>query len=52
MQFHARDLIPGEELLGDCAEMATVDNCHPNDLGFYMMAQALKPILSRLLRKE
>jgi len=45
-------LIPGEELLGDCAEMATVDNCHPNDLGFYMMAQALKPILSRLLRKE
>lgn len=45
-------LIPGSELLGDCAEIATVDNCHPNDLGFYMMAQRLAPILKKLLPKE
>ena len=45
-------LIPGTELLGDCTEIATVDNCHPNDLGFYMMAQKLAPILRDLLQKE
>lgn len=42
-------LISGSELLGDCAESATVDNCHPNDLGFYMMAQKLAPMIKKLL---
>lgn len=44
-------LIPGAELLGDCAEIATVDNSHPNDLGFYLMAQKLAPLLRELLQK-
>ena len=43
-------LISGDELLGDCAEDATVDNCHPNDLGFYLMAQKLQPLLEKLLK--
>lgn len=34
-------LISGIALLGDCTEIATVDNCHPNDLDFYMMAKKL-----------
>ena len=42
-------LISGTELLGDCAEFATVDNCHPNDLGFYMMAQKLASVINPLL---
>ena len=42
-------LIPGDELLGNCAEAATVDNSHPNDLGFYTMAQTLAPLIRHLL---
>ena len=29
----------------------TVDGCHPNDLGFYRMAQAIYSVLKRLLNK-
>ena len=32
---------------GDCG---TVDNCHPNDLGFYCMAKALEPVLKAVLQ--
>ena len=28
---------------------ASVDGCHPNDLGFYFFYKALKPLLERLL---
>lgn len=30
----------------------TVDRAHPNDLGFYRMAQTLKPILQRLMNGD
>ena len=43
--------IDGTEILrlfgGDSG---TVDNCHPNDLGFYCMAKALEPGLKAVLR--
>lgn len=35
----------GEADRGDC----TVDGCHPNDLGFYRMAQAIYPALKEAL---
>lgn len=44
-------LISGADLFGDCAEAATVDNCHPNDLGFYLMAKKLEPLIGRLLKQ-
>ncbi len=30
-------------------DSGTVDNCHPNDLGFYCMAKALEPVLKAVL---
>ena len=31
--------------------MATVDGCHPNDLGFYLMYQRILPVLKKALGK-
>lgn len=43
--------IPGTQLIAEeLREIATVDNCHPNDAGFYSMAAALKPLLIKLLK--
>lgn len=43
--------IDGEEMLkifgGDSG---TVDNCHPNDLGFMCMAEALIPCLRKIFK--
>ena len=33
-------------------DSGTVDNCHPNDLGFYCMAKALEPVLETVLKKQ
>ncbi len=33
-------------------DSGTVDNTHPNDLGFYCMANALEPILKSALQKQ
>ena len=33
-------------------DSGTVDNCHPNDLGFFCMAKALEPVLRNALRPE
>jgi hypothetical protein len=41
-------LVPAEGLLGDDGE-ATVDGTHATDLGFFRMADALEPVLSRIL---
>ncbi len=40
--------IPGKNLLG-YDEEATVDGTHPTDLGFMRMADAMEPILRRVL---
>ena len=36
---------------GDEREACTVDGCHPNDLGFYRMAQGITPTLKYILTK-
>lgn len=40
--------IEGEALLGDDSE-GTVDNSHPNDLGFFRQAQVIEPVLRKAL---
>jgi len=43
--------IDGETLFGDFGrDGCTVDTCHPNDLGFYRMAQVVYPVLKELLK--
>jgi lysophospholipase L1-like esterase len=44
--------IDGETLFGEDWDMCTVDRCHPNDLGFYKMAQRVAPVLEKMLIKE
>ena len=41
--------IDGRELMAFCGGEGTVDNCHPNDLGFYSMAKTLLPYLQKIL---
>ncbi len=42
--------VDGERLFGsDNRDSCTVDGCHPNDLGFYRMAEDILPILKRAL---
>jgi len=40
--------VEGDRLLGEDGE-ATVDGTHPTDLGFFRMADALEPVLRRLV---
>ena len=42
--------IDGNELFGEAGQnMCTVDHCHPNDLGFYMMYRRVLPVLKEAL---
>lgn len=41
-------LITGRELMRLAKDNGTVDNCHPNDLGFYSMAKALLKTLKQI----
>lgn len=42
--------IDGSELFGEAgANFCTVDRCHPNDLGFYMMYRRVLPVLKNAL---
>ena len=44
--------IDGETLFGAAErQFCTVDGCHPNDLGFYRMADAVEPVLREILEK-
>ena len=44
------ELVDGSSLFsGPMALDCTVDGCHPNDLGFYRMAQGIAPALERVL---
>ncbi len=38
----------GEQLMALCGNDGTVDDCHPNDLGFFSMAQALIGVLEKI----
>lgn len=43
--------IDGETLFGTVGrDGCTVDTCHPNDLGFYRMAETVYPVLKELLK--
>lgn len=45
--------IDGETLFdGADSDCCTVDGCHPNDLGFHRMAQAIIPVLAKALHIE
>lgn len=42
--------VDGETLFQDCdRDACTVDGCHPNDLGFYRMAETVRPKLAAAL---
>lgn len=42
--------IDGDELFGEAgANFCTVDRCHPNDLGFYMMFRRVLPVVKAAL---
>lgn len=44
--------IDGQTLFGDKDwDGCTMDNCHPNDLGFYRMAQGVAPVLEKIFNK-
>ena len=43
--------VDGREFFGDKAPMCSCDDCHPNDLGFYMMAEKIEPIIRKILEK-
>ncbi|MBR0537885.1 MAG: hypothetical protein IJK40_07030 [Clostridia bacterium] len=42
--------LDGPALMALAGDDGTVDNCHPNDLGFYSMAKALEPVLREILK--
>lgn len=42
--------IDGETFYGETdRNLCSVDNCHPNDLGFFRMASVIRPILKEML---
>jgi len=44
--------IDGETLFGtEDRESCTSDLCHPNDLGFYRMANVVTPVVEKILKK-
>ena len=45
-------LLDGPALMAMAGDDGTVDNCHPNDLGFYSMANALEPVIKKALKDE
>lgn len=45
-------LLNGKELMALADDDGTVDDCHPTDLGFRSMANAIEPILRAILYKK
>ena len=41
--------VDGKTFFGKEIYNCTVDSCHPNDLGFYLMAKKLTPVIKRIL---
>ena len=45
--------INGKEFFTDeIREMASIDGCHPNDLGFFCMAEKVTPVIREILEKR
>lgn len=43
--------LDGKALMAFCENNGTVDNCHPNDLGFFSMAKAVGDVIERIWKK-
>ena len=43
--------LDGDDLTAMCGNEGTVDNCHPTDLGFYLMAKGIEKALREALAK-
>ena len=43
--------IDGKMLMNKAKDNGTVDNCHPNDFGFYSMAEAVTKVLKTIITK-
>ena len=43
-------LIDGRDLMQYAMNDGTVDNCHPNDIGFFSMAKTIIPVLEEILK--
>jgi hypothetical protein len=39
----------GYKLIGKDSTLGTVDGCHPNTYGFYLMAKGFTPLIKRVL---
>lgn len=44
-------LIEGKALMAEAGNEGTVDDCHPNDLGFFSMAKAIEKVLEKILEE-
>ena len=44
--------VDGRTFFGDKGPLCSCDCCHPNDLGFYMMAETIKPIVKSILEEK
>lgn len=44
-------IVRGDTLIAECGMECTVDNVHPTDLGFYLMANGLEPIIKSIIEK-
>ena len=42
--------LSGKELMALCGNDGTVDGCHPNDAGFFSMAQAIIKVLEKIFK--
>ena len=43
-------MLTGPDLMALCGNEGTVDDCHPNDLGFFSMAKAVEKALREMLK--
>lgn len=44
--------VDGKDFFEGIRDLATVDGCHPNDLGFYRMTGAIEPVIKSILEKN
>ena len=43
--------LDGETFYGEAdRHLCSIDNCHPNDLGFYRMATVIRPVMAQMLK--
>ena len=45
-------IVRGDDLISECGMECTVDFVHPTDLGFYLMANHLEPIIKKIIENK